>query len=79
MPERPLLVGVGGFLGAGKTTAIVGAAARLRAAGRRVAVITNDQAGGLVDTAVVRQVAELRCFAPARPVPTYRLQPAAHP
>jgi G3E family GTPase len=49
-------VGVGGFLGAGKTTLITMAAARLRAAGRRVAVITNDQASGLVDTAAARAV-----------------------
>jgi Ni2+-binding GTPase involved in maturation of urease and hydrogenase len=52
--HRPLLVGVGGFLGAGKTTAIIGAARVLRARGRRVAVITNDQASGLVDTAAAR-------------------------
>ena len=52
--RRPLLVGVGGFLGAGKTTAIIGAARVLRARGRRVAVITNDQASGLVDTAAAR-------------------------
>ncbi len=52
--RKPLLVGVGGFLGAGKTTAIIGAARALRARGRRVAVITNDQASGLVDTAAAR-------------------------
>src|SRR5262245_53651643 len=52
--RRPVLVGVGGFLGAGKTTAIVGAARALRARGRSVAVVTNDQASGLVDTAAVR-------------------------
>ncbi|HEX2323981.1 MAG TPA: GTP-binding protein, partial [Chloroflexota bacterium] len=52
--RRPLLVGVGGFLGAGKTTAIIGAARVLRARTRRVAVITNDQASGLVDTAAAR-------------------------
>lgn len=54
--SRPLLVGVGGFLGAGKTTLITTAAARLRSAGRRVAVITNDQASSLVDTAAARAV-----------------------
>src|SRR5262249_54051058 len=47
---RPLLVLVGGFLGAGKTTLLLQAAARLRAAGHRVAMITNDQGGALVDT-----------------------------
>jgi len=54
MTERPLLVGVGGFLGAGKTTAILAAVERLRATGTRVAVVTNDQASGLVDTEVAR-------------------------
>jgi G3E family GTPase len=41
---------VGGFLGAGKTTAIGRLARALAERGRRVAVITNDQAAGLVDT-----------------------------
>ncbi|HEV2124470.1 MAG TPA: GTP-binding protein, partial [Chloroflexota bacterium] len=49
--QLPLLIGVGGFLGAGKTTAIIRAAERLLASGRRVAIVTNDQASGLVDTA----------------------------
>jgi G3E family GTPase len=44
---------VGGFLGAGKTTAILKLAERLRAAGRRVGLITNDQSVGLVDTALL--------------------------
>src|SRR5215472_5506559 len=47
---NPVLVLVGGFLGAGKTTLLLEAAARLRAYGRRVAMITNDQGGELVDT-----------------------------
>jgi Ni2+-binding GTPase involved in maturation of urease and hydrogenase len=51
-------VGVGGFLGAGKTTTILSAAARLRARGVRVSVITNDQATGLVDTAAARAALE---------------------
>jgi Ni2+-binding GTPase involved in maturation of urease and hydrogenase len=42
---------VGGFLGSGKTTAIIGAAKYLMAQGRRVGVITNDQGKYLVDTA----------------------------
>lgn len=46
------LVVLSGFLGAGKTTMMVGAARALGRRGRRVAVITNDQAGDLVDTAV---------------------------
>jgi Ni2+-binding GTPase involved in maturation of urease and hydrogenase len=45
---------VGGFLGAGKTTALLRAAERLSARGLRVGVITNDQSGGLVDTALAR-------------------------
>jgi len=44
---------VGGFLGAGKTTLLAKAAERLAAAGRRVGLITNDQATNLVDTAVL--------------------------
>jgi G3E family GTPase len=44
---------VGGFLGAGKTTALIRLASRLSAAGRRVGLITNDQSVGLVDTALV--------------------------
>ena len=45
---------VGGFLGAGKTTAILKLAEFLKAQGQRVGLITNDKAGGLVDTARVR-------------------------
>src|SRR5512142_726693 len=45
---------VGGFLGSGKTTAIINAAKRLIAQGRRVGVITNDQGKYLVDTAFFR-------------------------
>ena len=52
MPEQkqPSLVFVGGFLGAGKTTLILKAADLLKRRGRRVAIITNDQDSGLVDT-----------------------------
>lgn len=42
---------VGGFLGSGKTTAIIGAAKQLMAQGLRVGVVTNDQGQYLVDTA----------------------------
>lgn len=45
---------VGGFLGAGKTTAVIGAAKRLKAEGKRVGVVTNDQGRYLVDTAFAR-------------------------
>ena len=41
---------IGGFLGAGKTTAVDWFARELAAAGTRVGLITNDQSTGLVDT-----------------------------
>ncbi|MDR3644318.1 MAG: GTP-binding protein [Clostridia bacterium] len=41
---------VGGFLGAGKTTAILALGTCLRAKGLRVGIVTNDQGGELVDT-----------------------------
>jgi G3E family GTPase len=44
---------VGGFLGAGKTTLLWEAARRLTERGRRVGLITNDQAPDLVDTAML--------------------------
>jgi G3E family GTPase len=44
---------IGGFLGAGKTTAILQFAQRLHAQGTRVGLITNDQSFGLVDTALL--------------------------
>lgn len=49
------LIVVAGFLGSGKTTLIMQAAQHLQRRGLRVGVITNDQAGDLVDTAMVRQ------------------------
>ncbi|GAP05936.1 putative GTPase [Anaerolinea thermolimosa] len=45
---------VGGFLGSGKTTAIIQACKRLLRTGRRVGVVTNDQGKFLVDTAFFR-------------------------
>lgn len=45
---------VGGFLGSGKTTAIISASRLLMAGGKKVGVITNDQGKYLVDTAFVR-------------------------
>ena len=42
---------VGGFLGSGKTTAIIGAARHLMDQGKKVGVVTNDQGRYLVDTA----------------------------
>jgi hypothetical protein len=52
-PSNPLLVLIGGFLGSGKTTLLLRAATSLKDRGLRVAVITNDQAGELVDTRLV--------------------------
>jgi len=46
----PRYIMIGGFLGAGKTTAVLQLARRLKAAGLRVGLITNDQSIGLVDT-----------------------------
>ena len=45
---------IGGFLGAGKTTAVAALAQRLVREGRRVGLITNDQGSELVDTAMLR-------------------------
>ncbi len=45
---------IGGFLGSGKTTAIARLARELTAQGLKVGLITNDQAGGLVDTRLLR-------------------------
>ena len=45
---------IGGFLGAGKSTAVVKLAARLSGQGLRVGLITNDQGHGLVDTAFMQ-------------------------
>lgn len=43
---------IGGFLGAGKTTAMLQFAAWLAGRGLRAGLVTNDQGGGLVDTAL---------------------------
>lgn len=45
---------IGGFLGAGKTTAVAALAQRLVRDGLRVGLITNDQGSELVDTAMLR-------------------------
>jgi Ni2+-binding GTPase involved in maturation of urease and hydrogenase len=44
---------VGGFLGAGKTTALLRLAEYFTTQGRRVGLITNDQSQGLVDTSLL--------------------------
>lgn len=45
---------IGGFLGAGKTTAVLRAAEQLTRSGKRVGLIMNDQSESLVDTALAR-------------------------
>lgn len=52
MDKGPLLVLVGGFLGAGKTRLLLRAAEILIGRGLKTAIITNDQAEGLVDTSI---------------------------
>jgi len=52
MTERPHLIIVGGFLGAGKTTLILAAALADR--GLRSAIILNDQGESLADTELAR-------------------------
>lgn len=49
-PARYVMIG--GFLGAGKTTSILRCAEWLVARGLRVGLVTNDQGGALVDTAL---------------------------
>ena len=51
-PARYLMIG--GFLGAGKTTAVAAVARHLSDAGKRIGLITNDQGRGLVDTLMLR-------------------------
>jgi len=52
--RRIRFVMVGGFLGAGKTTALLRLARTYTERGLRVGIITNDQAEGLVDTLTFR-------------------------
>jgi len=54
--KKVQLILVGGFLGAGKTTLLWQAASRLAAQGKRVGLITNDQAPDLVDTGLLSQL-----------------------
>jgi hypothetical protein len=51
---KPVVAVIGGFLGAGKTTLILAAAALLQRQGVRVAVVLNDQGTDLVDTHLVQ-------------------------
>ncbi|HMG93547.1 MAG TPA: GTP-binding protein, partial [Chryseolinea sp.] len=50
------LILAGGFLGSGKTTAIVHACQHLMAEGKRVAMITNDQGDQQVDSAFAKSL-----------------------
>ena len=51
---RARYVMIGGFLGAGKTTAVARLARHFADRGLRVGLITNDQGSELVDTAMLR-------------------------
>lgn len=53
-PQRPRYLMIGGFLGAGKTTAVARLARHLSDRGKKVGLISNDQSRGLVDTALLR-------------------------
>jgi len=53
-PSKARYVMIGGFLGAGKTTAVARLARRLVDRGLKVGLISNDQSTGLVDTALLR-------------------------
>lgn len=55
-PHRYIMIG--GFLGVGKTTAVARLALHLVNQRTRVGLITNDQAGGLVDTRLLRPHAQ---------------------
>jgi G3E family GTPase len=54
MSDRIRFVMLGGFLGAGKTTAIAQLAAWYQARGLHVCIVTNDQAADLVDTQLLK-------------------------
>ena len=55
MPKARYIM-IGGFLGAGKTTAVSKLAQHLTAQGLRVGLITNDQGRELVDTAMLKSL-----------------------
>jgi len=54
LATKPRYLMIGGFLGAGKTTAVGKLAQHLTGQGLRVGLITNDQGRNLVDTAMLR-------------------------
>lgn len=53
-PVKARYIMIGGFLGAGKTTAVGKLAKHLSSQGLRVGLITNDQGRNLVDTTMLR-------------------------
>ena len=53
-PAKARYIMIGGFLGAGKTTALERLARHLTSRGLSVGLITNDQGSELVDTAMLR-------------------------
>ncbi len=53
-PNKARYIMIGGFLGAGKTTAVAKLAQRLSQSGLKVGLITNDQGRELVDTKMLR-------------------------
>ncbi len=55
MMNKTRLIMVGGFLGAGKTTLLYETTKILMKDGKRIGLITNDQASELVDTALLLQ------------------------
>lgn len=54
MKDRMKLAVIGGFLGSGKTTAILDIAKKLMGSGIKVGIVTNDQGSNLVDTNFLR-------------------------
>ena len=50
----PRFIMIGGFLGAGKTTTIARLAKHYQSLGKKVGIVTNDQATDLVDTNLLR-------------------------
>ena len=54
MDPRVRFLVIGGFLGAGKTTALLRLARSFHERGRKVGLITNDQAANLVDTGSIQ-------------------------
>jgi G3E family GTPase len=53
--DKPTVILVGGFLGSGKTTLLATVADRFMSQGKRVGLITNDQAANLVDSALFKE------------------------